>query len=81
MSSKVYTRRERHGEFMTWLRTPYRLQRLTARQPKQDASSTCPVTKAYYEQQLDDLFECEGQRGPGSCGEAEDAPLLPEDDP
>ena len=38
-----------------------------------------PVTKAYYEQRLDDLFKCEGQRGPGSCGEAEDAPLLPED--
>jgi arylsulfatase A-like enzyme len=34
-------------------------------------------TLDYYEQRLDALYACSGQAGPGSCREAEDAPLLP----
>jgi N-acetylglucosamine-6-sulfatase len=33
--------------------------------------------RAYYEQRLNDLYSCNGHEGPGSCREAEDAPLLP----
>jgi N-acetylglucosamine-6-sulfatase len=34
-------------------------------------------TLDYYEQRLNALYACSGQTGPGSCREAEDAPLLP----
>jgi arylsulfatase A-like enzyme len=36
-----------------------------------------PAIRAYYERRLDDLDACSGHEGPGSCREAEDAPLLP----
>jgi arylsulfatase A-like enzyme len=36
-----------------------------------------PAIRAYYERRLNDLYACSGHEGPGSCREAEDAPLLP----
>jgi N-acetylglucosamine-6-sulfatase len=36
-----------------------------------------PAIRAYYEKRLDELSSCSGHEGPGSCREAEDAPLVP----
>ena len=81
MSSKVYTRRENGvREFYDLAADPYQLHNaLQPGDPNKTPPAPRPVTKAYYEQRLDALNVCEGQRGPGSCGEAEDAPLLPGD--
>jgi hypothetical protein len=81
MSSKVYTRRENGvREFYDLAADPYQLHNaFQPDDPNKTPPAPRPVTKAYYEQRLDALYECEGQRGPGSCGVAEDAPLLPGD--
>ena len=81
MRDKVYTRHENgEKEYYDLATDPYQLH--NAFQPD-DPNKTPPApdsaTREYYEQRLDALYECEGQRGPGSCGEAEDAPLLPGD--
>jgi N-acetylglucosamine-6-sulfatase len=36
-----------------------------------------PAIRAYYERRLNDLYACSGHGRPGSCREAEDAPLVP----
>jgi arylsulfatase A-like enzyme len=81
MSSKVYTRHENgEKEYYDLASDPYQLH--NALQPD-DRNKTPPApdsaTRAYYEQRLNALLDCEGQRGPGSCGEAEDGALLPGD--
>jgi N-acetylglucosamine-6-sulfatase len=81
MRNKVYTRHENgEKEYYDLATDPYQLH--NAFQPD-DPNKTPPApdsaTREYYEQRLDALYECVGQRGPGSCGEAEDAPLLPGD--
>ena len=78
MRSTVYTRHENGvKEYYDLQKDPYQLH--NAFRP--DAPDTPPApdsaTTGYYEQRLDALYACVGQQGPGSCGEAEDAPLLP----
>lgn len=81
MSSKVYIRHENgKREYYDLAADPY--QQHNAFQPdnpKKTPLKPDSATREYYEQRLNALYTCEGQRGPGSCGEAEDAPLLPGD--
>jgi N-acetylglucosamine-6-sulfatase len=81
MSSKVYIRHENGmREYYDLAADPYQLHNaFQPDDPDKTPPAPRPAIKAYYEQRLNALYECEGQRGPGSCGEAEDAPLLPGD--
>jgi hypothetical protein len=81
MGAKVYIRHENgKNEYYDLTADPYQLHNaLQLDDPKKSPPAPRPVTRKYYERRLDDLYKCKGQRGPGSCGEAEDAPLLPGD--
>src|SRR5215212_932664 len=79
MRSKVFIRHENgKREYYDLAADPYELH--NAFKPD-DPNKTPPApessSREYYEQRLNALYNCEGQRGPGSCGEAENAPLLP----
>jgi N-acetylglucosamine-6-sulfatase len=81
MRSEVYTRREDGvNEYYDLGADPYQLHNaFQPDDPNKTPPAPRPRTRKYYEQRLNALYDCEGQRGPGSCGEAEDAPLLPGD--
>jgi N-acetylglucosamine-6-sulfatase len=81
MRGKVYTRHENgEKEYYDLAADPYQLHNaLRPDDPNKTPPAPDSVTRTYYEQRLDALYKCEGQRGPGSCGEAEDVPLLPGD--
>ena len=79
MRGKVYTRHDNGDkEYYDLAVDPYQLHNaLRPDDPDKTPPAPDSATRAYYEQRLNALYNCEGQQGPGSCGEAEDAPLLP----
>ena len=79
MSSKVFIRHENgKREFYDLAADPYELHNaFQPDDPNRTPPAPDPATRKYYEQRLDALYNCREQKGPGSCGEAEDAPLLP----
>jgi N-acetylglucosamine-6-sulfatase len=77
MGSKVYTRYEQGTyEYYDLAVDPYQLHNALGRSDTAYAPPD-PATRGFYEQRLNALYSCRGHEGPGSCREAEDAPLLP----
>ena len=77
MGGKVYTRHEGGAkEYYDLAKDPYQVHNALG---AGDTTYLPPdsTIRAYYEQRLNDLYRCSGHEGPGSCREAEDAPLLP----
>jgi N-acetylglucosamine-6-sulfatase len=79
MSNKVFVRHENgQREYYDLAADPYELHNaFQLDDPNKTPPAPDSPTRKYYEQRLNALYNCKGQRGPGSCGEAEDAPLLP----
>ena len=77
MGGKVYTRHEGGAkEYYDLARDPHQVHNALG---TGDTTYTPPdsTIRAYYEDRLTNLYRCSGHEGPGSCREAEDAPLLP----
>ena len=77
MGGKVYTRHiNGEREYYDLSEDPYQLHNALGA-----SDSTYPPPDRgildYYDARLGDLYACSGHEGPGSCREAEDAPLLP----
>jgi N-acetylglucosamine-6-sulfatase len=78
MEGKVYTRHiNGEREYYDLSQDPYQLHNALGA-----SDTTYPPPDGaildYYEARLGALYACSGHDGPGSCREAEDAPLLPE---
>jgi N-acetylglucosamine-6-sulfatase len=77
MGGKIYTRHEGgEKEYYDLGLDPHQLHNALG---AGDTTYPPPDTaiRAYYEKRLAALYACSGHEGPGSCREAEDAPLLP----
>jgi N-acetylglucosamine-6-sulfatase len=77
MVGKVYTRHQGGAkEYYDLARDPHQVHNALG---AGDTTYLPPAStiRAHYEQRLNNLYRCSGHEGPGSCREAEDAPLLP----
>jgi N-acetylglucosamine-6-sulfatase len=77
MGGKVYTRHEGGSrEYYDLAKDPHQVHNALG---AGDTTYLPPdgAILDYYEQRLNNLYRCSGHEGPGSCREAEDAPLLP----
>jgi hypothetical protein len=77
MVGKVYTRHEGGAkEYYDLARDPHQVHNALGDGDTTYAPPDSTI-RAYYEDRLTNLYRCSGHEGPGSCREAEDAPLLP----
>ena len=77
MGGGVYTRHEGGArEYYDLARDPYQVHNALGAGDTTYAPPEGEILD-YYETRLDALYACSGQEGPGSCREAEDAPLPP----
>jgi arylsulfatase A-like enzyme len=77
MVGKVYTRHEGGAkEYYDLARDPHQVHNALGDGDTTYAPPDSTI-RAHYEDRLTNLYRCSGHEGPGSCREAEDAPLLP----